>query len=126
VARGALEPGDLVPTQRIDLLVALDQLDLRLERMLQALEPCGPGNPAPVFAAAGVNARNPKVVGTNHLRFVLEDATGRLPAIGFDWADRVEGDWAAGPVDVAFRLDRDEWQGDATLQARVVHIRPSA
>ena len=126
VARGTLEPEDLVPTQRIDLVVALDQLDLKLERMLQALEPCGAGNPSPVFGAAGVKARNPKVVGTNHLRFVLEDGASRLPAIGFDWADRVERDWAEGPVDVAFRLDRDEWQGDATLQARVVHIRPGA
>jgi len=126
VARGTLEPEDLVPTQRIDLVVALDQLDLKLERMLRALEPCGAGNPSPVFGAAGVKARNPKVVGTNHLRFVLEDGASRLPAIGFDWADRVERDWAEGPVDVAFRLDRDEWQGDATLQARVVHIRPGA
>lgn len=126
VARDILEPDDLVPTQRIDLLVALDQLDLRLERLLQALEPCGPGNPAPVFGAAAVRARDPRVVGANHLRFVLDDGTSRLPAIGFDWADRVARDWAAGPVDVAFRLDRDEWQGDATLQARVVHIRPSA
>ncbi len=124
VARDALEPDDLVPTQRIDLLVSLDQLDLRLERLIQALEPCGPGNPAPVFGAAGVTARDPRVVGTNHLRFVLDDGTARLPAIGFDWADRVSGKWAAGPVDVAFRLDRDEWQGDATLQARVVQIRP--
>ncbi|MBI3081616.1 MAG: single-stranded-DNA-specific exonuclease RecJ [Gemmatimonadetes bacterium] len=126
VAREALDPDDLVPSQRIDRLVVLDQLDLRLERLLQALEPCGPGSPAPVFGAAGVRARDPKVVGTNPLRFVLDDGTSRLPAIGFDWADRVEGDWAAGPVDVAFRLERDEWQGDATLQARVVHIRPAA
>lgn len=124
VARDALEPDDLVPTQRVDLLVGLDQLDLRLERLLQALEPCGSGNPAPVFGAPGVTVRDPRVVGANHLRFVLDDGRARLPAIGFDWADRVPPEWAAGPVDVAFRLDRDEWQGDATLQARVVHIRP--
>jgi single-stranded-DNA-specific exonuclease len=126
VAREALEPEDLVPTQRVDLTVSLGQLDLRLERLLQALEPCGPGNPAPVFGAAGITARDPRVVGANHLRFVLDDGSARLPAIGFDWADRVSPAWAAGPVDVAFRLDRDEWQGDATLQARVVHIRPAA
>lgn len=126
VAREALEPEDLVPRQRIDLVVPLHQLDLRLERLLQALEPCGPGNPAPVFGAAGVTARDPRVVGTNHLRFVLDDGSTRLPAIGFDWADRVPPEWAQGRVDVAFRLDRDEWQGDATLQARVVHIRPAA
>jgi len=125
IARATLEPDDLVPSQRVDLLVPLERLDLRLERLLQALEPCGPGNPAPVFGAEGVRARDPRVVGANHLRFVLDDGTSRLPAIGFDWADRVGEEWAAGPVDVAFRLERDEWMGDATLQARVVHIRPS-
>jgi single-stranded-DNA-specific exonuclease len=125
VARNALEVDDLVPTQRIDLLVGLDQLDLELERLLHALEPCGPGNPAPVFGARRVTARDPRVVGTNHLRFVLEDGRSRLAAIGFDWADRVSPGWADRPVDVAFRLERDEFQGDATLEARVVHILPA-
>jgi single-stranded-DNA-specific exonuclease len=125
-ARGSLAADDLVPTRRIDLLVQLDELDLRLERLLQALEPCGPGNPAPVFGARGAAARNARVVGANHLRFVLDDGSARMSAIGFDWADRLPGDWAAGPVDVAFRLERDEFRGDTTLQARVVDIRSPA
>jgi hypothetical protein len=29
------------------------------------------------------------------------------------------------PLDVAFRLERDEWQGRATLQARVAALAPS-
>jgi len=124
-ARERLTLDDLVPTQRIDLVVRLDELDLRLERLLQAMEPCGSGNPAPVFGARGAVARNAKVVGTNHIRFVLDDGNARLGAIGFDWADRLPGDWAAGPVDVAFRLERDEFRGDTTLQARVVHIMPA-
>lgn len=124
-ARGALAPEDLVPTQRIDLLVPLETLDLRLERLLQALEPCGSGNPAPVFGARGAAARNPKIVGSKHVRFMLDDGTARVGAIGFDWADRLEPGWADGPVDVAFRLERDDFRGDASVQARVVQIAPS-
>jgi single-stranded-DNA-specific exonuclease len=126
VARERLAPDDLVPTQRVDLVVGIDQLDLRLEKMLRALEPCGPGNPAPVFGAAGIRARDARVVGGRHVRFVLDDGSGRLQGIGFDWAERVADGWARSSVDVAFRLERDDWQGFAGLQARVLDIRPAA
>ena len=124
-ARGRLTPNDLVPAQRIDLVVRLDELDLRLEHLLQALEPCGPGNPAPGFGTRGAVAGSAKGGGRNHLRFVLDDGNARLGAIGFDWADRLPDDWSAGPVDVAFRLERNDFRGDTTLQARVVHIQSS-
>jgi single-stranded-DNA-specific exonuclease len=126
VARDRLGPDDLVPRQRIDLVVQLDQLDLRLEKMLRALEPCGSGNPAPVFGAERVWARNPRVVGGKHLRLTLDDGAGRIPGIGFDWGDRLDEAWARAPVDVAFRLERDEWKGMASLQARVVDIHTAA
>ncbi|HXV85475.1 MAG TPA: DHHA1 domain-containing protein, partial [Gemmatimonadales bacterium] len=126
VAHQRLAPEDLVPRQRVDMVVRLDQLDLKLERMLRALEPCGAGNPAPVFGAAGIRARDPRVVGGRHLRFILDDGAARLSGIGFDWAERVTGAWSATPVDVAFKLERDDWQGFEGLQARVVNITPAA
>jgi len=33
--------------------------------------------------------------------------------------------WLAERLDVAFRLERDEWQGRTTLQARVASMAPS-
>jgi single-stranded-DNA-specific exonuclease len=65
-------------------------------------------------------------VGEHHLRFLLDDGSGLLPAIGFRWADLVPETWLERPLDVAFRLERDEWQGRVTLQARVAAISPSA
>jgi single-stranded-DNA-specific exonuclease len=123
VARRSLEPEDLIPVQRIDLMVGLDQLDLRLEKLLRRLEPCGLGNPAPVFGASGVRVLDPRPVGGNHLRFVLEDGEIRLPIIAFDWGDRVPQGWSGARVDVAFRLERDEWQGIPSLRARLVDLR---
>jgi single-stranded-DNA-specific exonuclease len=125
-ARRVLTPDDLVPTQRIDAVVGLNQLDLELERLLRHLEPCGSGNPSPVFGVAGAAVREARPVGTNHLRLLLEDAGARLAAIGFDWADRVDPAWWRGPVDVAFRLERNEWRGDVSLQGRVIQLRPSS
>lgn len=126
IARRTLEPADLVPTQRIDLILTLDQLDLRLEKLLRRLEPCGLGNPAPVFGASGVRAVDPRVVGGEHVRLTLEDGGSRLPLIGFDWARRLPQNWAGGTVDVAFRLERDEWQGVPSLQGRLVDLKFSA
>ncbi len=125
VARTRLSPEDLVPTQRVDAVVAVDRMDGDLERLLRHLEPCGPGNPAPVFGVSGARARDPRKVGANHLKFTLHDDTADIAAIAFNWADRVEADWWRQPVDLAVRLERNEWRGRSTLQARVVQIKPA-
>ncbi len=126
IARRSLEPEDLVPTQRIDLVVALEELDLRLEQLLRRLEPCGLGNPAPVFAASGLRVLDPRPVGENHWCFVLEDRGARLPIIAFDWGGRMPEGWTGAKLDVAFRLERDEWQGMPSLKARLVDLRFAA
>ena len=126
VAGELLGPDDLVPRQRVDLELPLGLLSDKLERLMRYLEPCGPGNPAPVFGVRAARAVGARRVGTNHLRFLLDDGSGVLPAIGFQWADAVPDAWLAEPLDVAFRLERDEWQGRATLQARVAAMAPSA
>ncbi len=125
VARSQLTPDDLVPTQRVDLVGSIDALDDRLERLMRHLEPCGSGNPAPVLGVEKAFARSPKEVGTGHLKFTLDDGTSSIPAIGFGWWDRLEGEWWRNPVDVALKLDRNEWRGTSTLQARVVQMKPA-
>ncbi|HET7599899.1 MAG TPA: hypothetical protein VFK09_06380, partial [Gemmatimonadales bacterium] len=89
------------------------------------LEPCGTGNPAPVFGVRGVRFVRRATVGNGHLRGVLQDGEVQLPAIAFQWADRAAalGD---GLVDAAFRLELNEWQGQCTLQARLCAIAPHA
>ena len=125
VASELLGPTDLVPAQRVDLELPLRLVSEDLEKLIRYLEPCGPGNPAPVFGVRGARAVGAKRVGSNHLRFLLDDESGVLPAIAFQWADAIPDQWLAERLDVAFRLERDEWQGRATLQARVACMAPS-
>jgi len=125
VAGELLRPDDLVPAQRVDLELPLGLVSDELEKLIRYLEPCGAGNPAPVFGVRGARAVGARRVGTNHLRFTLDDASGALPAIAFQWADAIPDQWLAERLDVAFRLERDEWHGRATLQARVASIAPS-
>src|SRR5690348_16334516 len=125
VAAQLLGPEDLVPAQRVDLELPLGLVSDELEKLIRYLEPCGPGNPAPVFGVRQARAVGARRVGTNHLRFTLDDASGALPAIAFQWADAIPDHWLAERLDVAFRLERDEWQGRTTLQARVAALAPS-
>ena len=124
VAGELLTPEDLAPSQRVDLELPLASVNSELERLIRHLEPCGAGNPAPVFGVRNARAVGARRVGTNHLRFTLDDGSAVLPAIGFRWADAVPEDWLTNPLDVAFRLERDDWQGRVTIQARVASLAP--
>ncbi len=124
VAREALAPEALGPEQRVDLEIDLAEATDELERLCRHLEPCGMGNPGPVFGVRGVRFADRRSVGRGHLKGVLEAGDHRLAAIGFQWADRVP--WLdARPVDVAFKLETHEWQGRTSLQARVVGLSPA-
>jgi single-stranded-DNA-specific exonuclease len=118
-----LRPEDLGPEQRVDLELALNEVTPELERLCRYLEPCGQGNPSPVFGVRGVRFTSRCVVGNGHLKGFLEDGTGRLCVIGFQWAERVP--WLGdGLVDAAFRIETNEWNGFSTLQARLCALSP--
>ena len=124
VARAALTPDDLVPELRADLDVHLQEVDDRLEELLRYVEPCGVGNPSPVMIARGVRvAGTPKAVGKDGLRVLLEQDGTQLTALGWGLAHRAAELAAGNIIDVAFRLERDEWNGASRLQARIADFR---
>jgi single-stranded-DNA-specific exonuclease len=125
LARERLGPEDLGPEQRVDLELRLPEVTRELERLCRYLEPCGQGNPSPVFGVRGVRFTSRSVVGNGHLKGALDDGNCRVWAIGFQWADRVP--WLGeGLVDAAFRIECDEWNGLSSLQARLCALTPHA
>ena len=124
VARQSLAPDDLGPEQRVDLVLDLDEVTHDLERLCRHLEPCGMGNPSPVFGVRGVRLAGQGRVGSNHLKGTLDDGRTRVSAIAFQWADRVPWLGASSLVDAAFRVECNEWNGRTSLQARVVSLSP--
>jgi single-stranded-DNA-specific exonuclease len=123
VAGQHLDPASLGPEQRVDLEISLDLATQDLERLCRHLEPCGMGNPGPVFRVRRARFDNRQIVGQGHLKGELRDERGQLSAIGFQFAERVP--WLGQePIDVAFRLERNEFRGQTTLQARLVALAP--
>ena len=127
VARSVLTPADLVPEIRVDLEVSIDGLDGRIESLFRHFEPFGIGNPTPVLLARNVTlARPPRAIGQDGLKLALDTGTGSLEAVGWGLADRAAELQAGTKVDVAFRLERDDYRGETYLQARIADIRASA
>ena len=126
VARRLLDPETLGPEQRVDLELDLEDITDRLERLCRHLEPCGMGNPAPVFGLRCVEFRDRQIVGQGHLKGWFEAQGGqcRVEAIGFELADRYAG-LGAGPVHAALRLERNEYLGRNSLQARLLALEPA-
>ncbi|HEY3745928.1 MAG TPA: hypothetical protein VGL17_06780, partial [Gemmatimonadaceae bacterium] len=89
-------------------------------------EPFGIGNPSPVLLARNVIlSRPPKLVGKDGLKLVLDTGTGSLEALGWGFGPQVAEFQAGTRVDIAFRLERDEYRGESYLQARIADVRAS-
>lgn len=124
VARARLATEDLVPQLRVDAEIELDQATLDLETTLCHFEPFGVGNPAPVFAARNVVSLGaPRVVGRDGLKLTLVGSGGtQIEAIGWGMADLAPAIRAGVALDVAFRLEREEYKGVSRLQAQLADV----
>ena len=121
--RSRLTTDDLVPTLRTDLELPIDAVDETLERGLRHLEPFGVGNPGPIFVSRGVRiARGPRRIGTDGVKLALETPNGPLEGICWEGA-RAEGIAVGATVDIAYKLEANEYQGRRTLQAVIQDLR---
>ncbi len=125
VARAQLTAEDLVPEQRIDLEVHERDLTDELERLLQYFEPHGLGNPTPTLALrdARIDTAPRKIGSTDGVRTSISTETGSIAAIGWRLGDRAKLLDPAIPVDLAFRLERDDYRGADRLQLHVIDVR---
>ncbi|NJD09932.1 MAG: single-stranded-DNA-specific exonuclease RecJ [Gemmatimonadetes bacterium] len=124
-ARRNLTPADLQPELKVDQELSLAAATPQLFALLRHVGPFGVGNPAPVFCSRGVRVLGyPREVGDGHIKLRLHQHGAELEAIGFRLAERLrELDLARGPIDVAFQLQENHWNGRVELQARLLDLR---
>jgi single-stranded-DNA-specific exonuclease len=124
VAGAHLTPEDFRGELRIDLELSLDAATDDLLRMMRHCEPHGVGNPGPVFVARSVKAEGtPRRIGATGIRTRLNQDGASIDAVAWDFAHRVgQIDWNA-PMEVAYRLERDVYQGRTRVQACLVDVR---
>ena len=127
VARDRLTRDQLVPELRVDLELPLGDVTDALEATLRHLEPHGMGNAAPVLAVRGARlTAPPRPIGRDGVRLAFRTPDGgEIGAIGWGMIDRVDGLDVHTPVDIAFRLERDDYRGADRLQLRLADVVPA-
>ncbi|RKX35196.1 MAG: single-stranded-DNA-specific exonuclease RecJ [Verrucomicrobia bacterium] len=105
----------------LDLEAVTEELLDELDR----LHPFGQANPEPVFATRGVVFRTrPEVFKRQHFRFSISDQNRRrLSGVAWKMADRLPP--VGEPVDIAYQLSWNHYNGRQTMQMELTAWRPS-
>jgi len=107
---------------KIDAKIPCGLVNEKLWRELQKLQPFGFGNYEPVFASDGLIATDIRIIGATkkHLKLKVRDGEGRVfEAVAFNMADRYGEISGNAPVDMAYTIDMNVWNGKKTLQLKV-------
>jgi single-stranded-DNA-specific exonuclease len=111
----------LTPKLRLDAELSWEDVSLSLLETQELLEPYGMGNSQPVFAIRLVTpAAAPRVLKERHLRLDFRAGRHLIQAIYFRGAEEV---LPRPPWDVAFTLERNEFNGRVGAQVQIVAIR---
>ncbi len=98
-------------------------IDLALCDVLAHLEPCGEGNPTPLFETRGLRVQEARSVAGGHLRLRLAADGVRHQAIAFGGASRAPR--PSDLIDVLFHVRRHRWRDVDCAELEVLDWRPS-
>lgn len=126
VVSSTILPDQLVPEIIIDGEISLKDIKQSFYDIICQMEPFGPGNLRPVFIAKNVTDSGwSKIVKEQHIRFSLTQDKTTITGIGFCMADKFLLLQQKKPVDIVFKIDENEWNGEKSLQLRVIDLLPS-
>ena len=131
--RARTGPAHFVPRLDVDEEIALAEIDRTLVEDLRALEPSGPGNPAPTFLSRAVEVVSRREVGVAdeqagdvrppHVKMLLRQGGAVVEAIGFRLSRLPIRQGSV--IDVVFSPQPEDWGGRRGVSLRVIDMRPA-
>lgn len=132
VGLAVTDPDTLLPEIELDAHLDLRDVDARFWSVLKQFGPHGPDNLRPSFWGRDLRVvGQPAACGAQkqHLRLRVTQGEGgaTFPVIGFNLADRYPAALASvrrgRPLEMAFSLDENNWNGRTSLQLRMDDLR---
>jgi single-stranded-DNA-specific exonuclease len=120
-----ITPEQQTPTLEVTAEVALGELNWKLYKILQCLEPFGPDNERPLFVCRGlINNRNTRAVSDGrHLHLDLTDREVAMEGIAFGEGDKATHLQNGNSVDICFYLEENSYKGRSSLQMNAQDIK---
>ncbi|MFW6437999.1 MAG: single-stranded-DNA-specific exonuclease RecJ [Armatimonadota bacterium] len=125
IGRATITEEHLRPQFPVDVEVDLAEVDQRLARELERLEPCGAANAEPLLAARNVRVLQSRTVGASgaHLKLLVEAGGRHVDCIAFGMGDRLNIVRSDSRVDLCFVPKIDNYTGVERLQLQVADVR---
>jgi single-stranded-DNA-specific exonuclease len=128
-----VKPEHIQPLVTVDAYLPLAEVSSELYQQCQQLEPCGMGNPAPVFYTPNVQIRDQKLRGKTdhpdeqHVSIQVSDGAASCRGIAWRW-----GGYYPLPerADVAYRLKENSFTNNSgktqtSVEVELVGLRPA-
>ena len=120
----SIHPEMLIPEIVIDAEISFSDITPKFYNIIDQMEPFGPENLRPVFVARNVvDTGFSRIVKEQHLRFVVRQNNVTLTGIGFGMYECYELLSEKQPVDLVFKIEENEYNGQTSLQLRVIDCR---
>jgi len=115
----------LTPQIIIDTEIQLQDITPHFYKKLKMFEPFGPENMRPLFVARNVkDAGYSKIVKDEHLKLTVKQDQGPIfGGIGFYMKDKFPLISGGKLFDIAFTIEENDWNGNVSLQLKVVDIQ---
>ena len=116
-----------LPDLLLDGTLKSYEVNRKLLKELELLQPFGQGNPEPVFVLPSmqlVKATSIGQSGRRHLKFIFADSNKdvRLPGIAFNFNGTCPQ--TGENIDLAFTPEENIWQGKSEIRINLVDFRP--
>ena len=120
-----ITPEQQCPTLDIEAEVELSDMNWKMYKILQCLEPFGPGNERPLFLCRHlINNRNTRAVSDGrHLHLDLTDCVVAMDGIAFGHGDKAMHLQNGNSIDICFYLEENNFRGRTTLQMNAQDIK---
>ena len=119
-----ITPEQQVPTLEVEAEVELSDMNWKMYKILQCLEPFGPSNERPLFFCRNlINNHGTRAVSDGrHLHLDLTDCVVAMTGIAFGEGEKAEHLQNGKSVDVCFYLEENSYRGRTSLQMNVQDI----
>lgn len=126
VVQKSITEEQLIPKVLIDSYIQIDQITDKFYSILSQMDPFGPGNMQPVFAAKDLKILGePLILKEKHLKLTVKDKNGKnkITAIGFGMAEYKSLIMNSNAFELAFTIQENYFNGTKSLQLYLKDIR---